>query len=66
MAGNPQLENYLINKAVTQQIQVDNYVVYNRIKAKPIAAYRTTVTDAIVYILKEWKLPEVRKREAFI
>ena len=54
------------NKGVTQQVVADNYVVYALRKANPSAAYITTVTDAILYIVKEGKLQEGIKYKAFI
>ena len=54
------------NKGVTQQVVADNYVVYALRKAKPIAAYITTVTDDMLYILIYGKLPEESKCKYFI
>ena len=62
----PISEKAIRNKGVTQQVLSDNYVVYSLSKAKTCAACSTTVTNAIVSIVKEWNLPEGSKCEAFI
>ena len=67
MASNPRLAKALRNKGVTQQFWADNYVIYALSKAKPSAAYITTVTDAIIVsIVNEGNLLEGRKCEDFI
>ena len=49
----PISEKAIRNKGVTQQVLSDNYVVYSLSKAKTCAACSTTVTNAIVSIVKE-------------
>ena len=51
---------------MTQQFWDDNYVVYDISNVNPSASCSTNVNDAIVYIVKEGKIPKGRKCEAFI
>ena len=60
------MENYFIKNGVAQQVRDDKYVVYSLIKANPSAVHSTTVTYSLESMVKEGKLLEGRKSEAFI
>ena len=54
------------DKGETKKVRADNYVVYALSKANNSVAYITTITDAIVSIVKEGNIPKGSKYEDFI
>ena len=53
-------------KKVTLLLQAQNVVVYDKRKANSRAAYNQTVTSSVLSIVKQGKIPDGRKYEAFI